>query len=285
LKVASRGLNLFISADIEGCTGIASFSQCGRPDGAHYDYGFARRIMCQDLNAVIRGARRAGAGRIVVKDGHATCKNLLVDDLEDGVELISGLGPTPDGMMDGIDSTFDAAMLVGYHGRAGALRGMMDHALVGSLHEFWVNGKPAGEILVNSAVAGAYGVPVVLVTSDEVGCAEARQDVLGVETFSTKSGLAKFMGLMKGPSAEELEVAGGRAFESRDVISPVTVVGPVEMRASFRNCDEVDLACTADGVTRLDGYTLEWRRDTFLEAHRVALDVFQLAIVGRRSVQ
>jgi D-amino peptidase len=274
-------LNLYISADIEGCTGIASFSQCGKADRDHYDYPFARRMMTHDVNAVVRGARMAGAQRIVIKDGHGNCKNLLIDELEEGVELISGLGPTPDGMMDGMNSSFDAAMLVGYHGRAGALHAMMDHALVGSLHGFWINGNPAGEILVSAAVAGAYGAPLVLVTSDDAGCEEARHDIVGVETFSTKEGLGRYMGRMKSGTTLGLERAAKRGLERKKEIDPVVFESPVHMKASFRTTEEVDLASTLENVVRVDGYSLEWTRDSFLEAHRVALNVFQLAIVGR----
>src|SRR5258708_2786980 len=138
-------MKVFISVDIEGATGLVSFSQCGRPNGEHYDFGFARRMLTHDVNAAIRGFRAAGATQVVVKDAHATCKNLLIEDLEPGTELISGFGSRKDGMMDGIDESFDAAALVGYHGMAGALNALMEHALIGGLHRFWINGQLAGE--------------------------------------------------------------------------------------------------------------------------------------------
>src|ERR1700733_3200655 len=151
-------MKVYISVDIEGITGIVSFSQCGRPDGQHFDFGFARRMLTHDVNAAICGLRAAGATEVVVKDSHATCKNLLVDELEPGTQLISGSGAGRDGMMDGIDDSFAASLLVGYHGMAGAERSLMEHALVGGLHKFWINGELAGEIAVSAAVAGAYGV-------------------------------------------------------------------------------------------------------------------------------
>src|SRR5580704_5134825 len=120
-----------MSVDIEGCTGIASFSQCGRPSAAHFDWSFAREMLHHDVNAAIRGARAAGASYILLKDGHGSCRNLLIDMLEPGVQLISGAHAGRDGMMEGLDASFDAAMLIGYHALSGALHGMMDHALVG----------------------------------------------------------------------------------------------------------------------------------------------------------
>src|SRR5437016_11887453 len=111
-------MRVYISGDIEGITGIVSWSQCGRPNKDHYDWDFARRMYSHDINAAIRGARAAGATTVVVKDSHNTGKNLLIEDLEPGTELISGYGAGLDGMMEGINSSFDAMMLVGYHAMA-----------------------------------------------------------------------------------------------------------------------------------------------------------------------
>jgi D-amino peptidase len=193
-------LKVFISTDIEGCTGVVSFSQCEKPDGHHYDYPFARRMMTHDVNAAVRGARSAGATEIVVKDGHAYCKNLLIDELEPGTQLISGIGGGKDGMMNGIDSSFDAAVLVGYHAMAGVSNAFMEHALAGGLHRFWINGEPAGEIAASAAVAGAYNVPLVAVASDSAGAEEARSLLRDVSCYATKFGQAKYMGRLLHPS-------------------------------------------------------------------------------------
>src|SRR5687768_14334167 len=99
-------MKVYISADIEGITGLVSWSQCSRPDGSSYDYQFARRMMTHDVNAAVRGARAAGATEVVIKDSHGNSKNLLIDGLEPGVQLVSGHGSGTDGMMEGIDDTF-----------------------------------------------------------------------------------------------------------------------------------------------------------------------------------
>ncbi len=278
-------MKVYISVDIEGATGVVSFSQCGRPNGEHFDYGFARRMLTEDVNAAIRGARAAGATQVVVKDSHATCKNLLVADLEPGAELISGTGPGKDGMMDGIDTSFGASMLVGYHAMAGALHGMMDHALVGGLHKFWINEELAGEIAVSAAVAGAYGVPTVLVTGDSATCAEAVDCISDVRTYSTKDGFGRFMGRLLHPSVTGpgIEAAAQEAVARATSIRPHVIEGPVTMRAGFRNVEEADLPAMLEGVSRIDAYTLEWARDDFMSAHRAALNVFNMSIRGRQS--
>ena len=278
-------MKAYISVDIEGATGIASFSQCSRPDSQHFDYGVARRMLTQDVNAAIRGLRTGGVTEITVKDSHATCKNLLVDELEPGTQLISGFGAAKDGMMDGIDSSFDVSLLVGYHGMAGLERAMMDHALVGGLYRFWINDALAGEIAISAAVAGAYGVPTILVTGDGVTCKEAADCIPGIHTYRTKEGFGRYMGKLLHPSETTpgIEQAAILALQSVGEIKPYVIEGEVTMRAEFRNTEEADLPALMEGVTRLDGYTLEWSRSDFISAHRAALAIFNMSIQGRRS--
>src|ERR1044071_4813595 len=166
-------MNIYMSADIEGTTGVVSWFQCGRKDGEHPDFDFARRMMTEDVNAAIRGAKAAGAHRIVVKDSHGNSKNLLLDPLEKGVELVSGHGGDDTrGMMVGIDGTFEAALLIGYHAHAGTLHGIMEHTISGRVHRMWINGEEQGEIGMSRGVAGAFDVPVVMISSDLAGAAE-----------------------------------------------------------------------------------------------------------------
>lgn len=278
-------MKVFISVDIEGATGIASFSQCGRADGQHYDYAFARRMLTGDVNAAIRGARAAGATEIVVKDAHGNCKNLLVPELEPGTQLISGFYPRNDYMMDGLDESFSAAMLVGYHGMAGTLHGMMEHALSGGVHRFWVNDIPAGEIAVSAALAGSYGVPTVLITSDQAGCDEAVSTIPGVGAYATKEGFGKYMGRMLHPSETwpAIEAAAKRAVATASSIRPFVIGGPVTLRSEFRTSEEADYASMLPDSVRSDAYTIELTRPTFREAHSSMLAVFQLASRGRTS--
>jgi D-amino peptidase len=276
-------MRVFISADIEGCTGLTSWSQCEGPGGAPYDWDFARKMYTHDINAAIRGAKAAGATQVVVKDAHGLGRNLLISDLEPGTELISGFS---DGnMMQGLDSTFKAAILVGYHGMAGTQNGIMEHALAGGLHRFYINGQECGEILASAAYAGAHGVPLILVTSDQAGCDEATSQVPGIKTAVTKQGMAKFMGHLLHPSITSplIEEAAKQALAAAEKTQPVKVEGLVTMRCEFHHVNEADAAAKLENIKRIDGYTVEWTRDDYLQAHRAMYLVFGLAASGRRA--
>ncbi|MEZ0324808.1 MAG: M55 family metallopeptidase [Fimbriimonas sp.] len=275
-------MKVYISADIEGITGLVSWSQCSRPDGNSYDYQFARRMMTHDVNAAVRGARAAGATEIVIKDSHGNSKNLLIDMLESGVHLISGHGSGTDGMMQGIDETFDAAMLVGYHGMAGALGGIMEHTITGGVHRIRVNGELSGEIGLSAGVAGRYGVPLVMISSDEVGCREAAELVPGILTAATKEGYGRYMGRLLHPSETGplIEAAAERAIRGKDGIKTHRWGEPTHILVEFNRAEEADMCAKLVTISRVDAYTVEGKYPTYQEAHQVVWNLMALSAQG-----
>ncbi len=276
-------MKVYISADIEGITGLVSWSQCSRPDGKSFDYAFARRMMTHDVNAAIRGARAAGATDIVVKDSHGNSKNLLIEDLEPGVRLVSGHGAGTNGMMQGIDESFDCALLVGYHAMAGTTGGVMEHTITGGVHRLWVNGKECGEIGLSAGVAGRMGVPLVMVSSDAAGCAEAKALVPGSETAVTKVGVGRYMAELRHPSetSELIEMAAQQGVRRRKEIEPHVWHEPTWVRVEFNRAEEADMGAKLLSVPRrVDGYTLEGHYPTYAEAHRVVWNLMAMSFEG-----
>lgn len=276
-------MKVYISADIEGITGLVSWSQCSRPDGKSFDYAFARRMMTHDVNAAVRGARAAGATEIVIKDSHGNSKNLIVDELEPGVRLVSGHGSRTDGMMEGIDETFDAAILVGYHAMAGTLGGVMEHTITGGVHRLWVNGIETGEMGLSAGVAGRYGVPLVMVASDEAGCAEAENLIPGVVTVATKRGYGRYMAELKHPSetGPAIEQAAQRAVLSIATISAHRFTEPTAIHVEFNRAEEADFGAKLLHVSdRVDGYSCAGSYPTYQEAHRAVWNLMAMSFEG-----
>lgn len=275
-------MKVYISADIEGVTGLVSWSQCGRPDGAHFDFDFARRMMAHDVNHAIRGARFAGATQFVVKDSHGNSKNLLGDLLEPEVQLVSGHGSGTHGMMQGIDDTFACAMLVGYHARAGTLGGVMEHTITGGVHRLWVNGEECGEIGLSAGVAGMFGVPVVMVSSDAAGCGEAEALIPNLYTAATKEGFGRYMGQCRHPqeTGRLIEQAAIDAIGNRTLVQPVIFAEPTTVRVEFNRAEEADMCAKLITVRRVDGYTVEGEYPTYEEAHRVVWNLVALSGSG-----
>jgi D-amino peptidase len=239
-------------------------------------------MITHDVNAAIRGARAAGATQVVVKDSHGNSKNLLIEDLEPGTELISGHGSGTDGMVMGIDATFDAAMLIGYHAMAGTLGGIMEHTITGGVHGLWVNGIPTGEMGLAAGVAGRYGVPVVTVSSDSAGCREAEALIPGVVTTSTKEGYGRYMGRLLHPSetGPAIEQAARDGIANLPGIKPHSYAEPTHIKVEFNRAEEADMCARLISISRAEGFSVEGRYPTYQEAHRVVWNLMAMSSVG-----
>lgn len=165
-----RGLSIFISADMEGVTGAVTPEQLG-PAG--FEYQKFREYMTREVLAAIEGARRAGATRFLVADAHGNGQNLLLDLIPPDIQVVRSW-PRPLGMMHGIDSTFDGAIFIGYHAATTNPRGVRAHTFSSAtLADVRLNGVSIPEAGMNAAIAGHFGVPVILVSGDDVTVAEA----------------------------------------------------------------------------------------------------------------
>jgi D-amino peptidase len=176
------GKKVFISVDMEGISGISGSDQLS---AAGAEYGRSRKLMADDANAAIRGARAGGATEIVVNDSHGSMRNLRLEDLEPGARLISHSFKRS-GMMEGLDDSFDAVIFVGYHAQAGTPNGLFAHTGSGVVADVRVNGRSLGEGGLNTLVAGWYGVPVVLVTGDDVAVKQVAAIATGVRSVVVK---------------------------------------------------------------------------------------------------
>ena len=171
-------MKIYISYDMEGLTGVhhSDHVAAGRTE-----YSVFQRIGMEELNAAIEVAFEEGATSVVVNENHWTMKNILIEDIYPKAEYISGWNKR-NLAMAGLDSSFDAAFLIGYHAMAGTEKGVLSHTLLGrQIHNVWLNGERVGEIAMSSALAGHYDVPIALVTGDRATTNEAQELLKNVE--------------------------------------------------------------------------------------------------------
>ncbi|OGS68985.1 MAG: hypothetical protein A2Y96_00030, partial [Firmicutes bacterium RBG_13_65_8] len=224
-------MKVFISADMEGATGVAVGAHVSRQNAD--EYGRMRRLLTADINAAVRGAAAAGGTEFLVTDAHGTMTNILIEELDRRARLTSGSNKQLL-QMEGIGPDFDAAMFVAYHAREGTEDGLLNHTLLGrTVWEVRCNGRPFGETGINAALAGHFGVPVCLVTGDDKVCREAR-DLLGdIEAAEGKLARERLVASLLPPevTAELIEGRARRALErvKSGEIKPFKVPGPVEI--------------------------------------------------------
>ena len=176
-------MKILIATDMEGITGVTTWDHV---TPGHAEYGRFRRLMTQDVNAAIRGASEAGADDIIVADGHWNGSNILVEELDPRGRLNSG-SPSPLSMMQGIDESVDGVMFVGYHARNGTPNAVLDHTWSSkTVANVWLNDILTGEFGLNGALAGHFGVPVIMATGDQTACGQIVEQLGDMETAIVK---------------------------------------------------------------------------------------------------
>jgi D-amino peptidase len=269
-------MKIFISCDMEGISGITG------PDDADprkEPYKRFQKVMTGDVNAAVEGATLAGADEIVVNDSHDGMRNILIEELSPKAQLISGF-TKPLCMMQGIDSSFDLAVFVGYHARAGTAAAVMNHTIFGKeISDVWINDVLVGETGINAGIAGYFGVPVGAVTGDDKVCREATALLGNIETAAVKEGVDRYVAkcLPLEKSRELIKNAVKRAVERRSEFKPLRYQSPTRFKVRFASTTEAAIACLLPIVTMEDSRTVSISSNDYLEAFSTFLGVLMLA--------
>jgi len=265
---AQPGPTILIVADMEGVTGVVTSEQLG-PTG--FEYERFRGFMTDEVLAAMEGARAAGAGRILVADSHGNGQNLLIDRLPEDVRVIRSW-PRRLGMLEGVDQDVDGVLFVGFHAATGDLDGVRAHTMSSAnLTGLVLNGEPASEARWGAAIAGHFGVPVLMLSGDDAIAASARRFLPDLEVAVVKRALSFH-------SADTLTPAAGRALiretAERAVrrigsIQPFRVDTPVEVTIRFKHYQPSQLLALLPIFERTDSHSVRFRAADMVEASRI----------------
>jgi D-amino peptidase len=265
-------VKVFLSTDIEGCAGIVDWAQVVSGTS---EYELGRRLLLAEVNAAIDGAVDAGAHELLVNDSHWTMQNLPPDALHARARYLSGQHK-PLYMMEGLDASFDAAFFVAYHGSIGAERAVLSHTynprVIGHVS---INGVTVGESGLNALVAQHFGVPVALVTGDDVTAEETRAVLPGAEAVVVKRAVSRFAADSLHPEAacELIRTGARRALERAAEIGPPRFDLPARAEVTFLTADMADMAAWIRGVERLDARRVAIEDDDTLRLYRTFVTV------------
>ncbi|MGC0421818.1 M55 family metallopeptidase [Embleya sp. AB8] len=193
---------VLISADMEGATGtvLPADVTAGNPR-----YERFRRLLTGDVNAAVAGFLDGGADEVIVNDAHCGMDNVLLEELDPRALLIVGRNK-PLGMLQGLELDVDALAFVGYHTGAGEA-GVLAHTYLShSVLAVRVDGRPLDEGGFNALVAAEAGVPVVLVTGDDLTCAEAARYAPGCRTVTVKTAISRHAAICRTPAATSTDI-------------------------------------------------------------------------------
>lgn len=261
----ARPIKVFISVDMEGIGGIGTPAMTS---AAGKDYATGRALMTAEVNAVVEAVLAHGPAEILVNDSHGDMQNLLHTELDPRVRYIQG-SIKPFGMVQGLDSTFDAVIFVGYHARAGTEDGFIAHTGSGTVAGLWLNGTEVGEGGLNALYAGSLGVPVLVASGDAAFDREITALVPGIRTVVTKQAVGSMVAMLAHPDTvrARLKDQVRAALAGRALARPLSASGAVTVRLRFDTTTRADIVEVIPGVRRVDGRTVEWPASSMREAY------------------
>ncbi len=253
-------MKVFISVDLEGVAGYI-----GSTEGISVG-----ELMAADTNAAIAGAFDGGAEEVMVVEAHGSKRNINPQRIDPRARILSGRPRTPE-HMGGIDETFDAALFIGYHAKAGTLRGVMSHTYTGVVFSLRINNIEVGETGADAAIAGHFGVPVLMVSGDDTVCKEGK-DLLGdIETVVVKDGVSRSAAVCIPPSRayEMIQQGADRALKKVGSISPFVIKSPIHVEVTFTDPSYADTICFLPFVDRIDGRMVAYDAPDLLYAMKI----------------
>ena len=264
-SVAARdSLKIYISADMEGVVGVVTPDQLN-PDG--FEYQRFREFMTAEVNACIKAAREAGATEILVSDSHGNGENLLIEKMPDDVMIVRSW-PRPMGMMEGIDETFDGVIFIGYHAGTDNKNGVRAHTMSSSnLTGVRLNGMAMSEGSLNAAIAGHFGVPVIMVSGDDATIEETRELIGDVEGAVVKwaNGFHSARTLTPEAGYAVIREKTRAAIARIDEFKPYVLKPPIELEVSLKNYRPVELLGYLKQVERVSSHTVRFIGEDMLE--------------------
>jgi D-amino peptidase len=224
-------MKIMIRSDIEGVTGVTTYQQAESSD-------FGRRMLMNDLTACIDGILSAGDHEIVIYDEHTDGRNVDIDSLPECISVIMGK-PVYRVDWGGIDSSFDAMIMVGFHSRSGVEGALLPHSYSRKNLEIRLNGMVVGEIGMEAAIAGDFGIPLWLITGDSAGMAEAEKLIKGIKTVTVKEAMGEFEANCYSPkkTATMISDAAKSVVQNPPATEPFKIKGPVKMEIDLKESD------------------------------------------------
>jgi D-amino peptidase len=261
-------LKVYIAADLEGIGGVSTWDVQADAKGREFEK--FRQLMTQEVNAAVAGAFDAGASEVLVSDSHGDAQNIDVEALDKRAQLVRAW-PRPLLMMQGIDRSFGAAVLIGYYASQGEFPAVLAHNMVSQrIMDIRYNGTTLPDAALGAAIAGEYNVPVVFVSGDQTITQEAKRLFGPIETVAVKQAIGFYAATMMHPEAAQRLTREGvkRGIERRRELKPFQLTHPVKLEITFKQTVNAEVVSYLPGVERPKGDTIAFTAKDMNEASR-----------------
>lgn len=181
-------MKIYILTDMEGITGVVSPDKQAKPGS--FGYQEAREFLMSDLNAAVEGALEGGASEILIYDMHYYGLNVILDKLHPKAKIIMG-NPHIVPLEMGLNNTFKGMLMIGFHAMAETEEALLSHTYSHDIKALYLNGVLVGEIGMEAAIAGTYGVPLIMISGDSKGIEEGEKIVEDFEEATVKYAISE----------------------------------------------------------------------------------------------
>ncbi|GHD00853.1 peptide ABC transporter substrate-binding protein [Streptomyces violarus] len=259
-------MRILISADMEGATGV-TWPDDVVPGAAQWER--CRSLFTSDVNAAVRGFHDGGADEVIINEAHATMRNLLLEQLDERAQLLTGRHKELS-MVEGVQhGDVDGIAFVGYHAGAG-MEGVLAHTyLANQITGVWLNDVRASEGLLNAHVVAEFGVPVVLVTGDDVACEDALGYAPEALKVAVKDHVSRYAAVCRTPARTGADIrAAAKEAAALAVRHDPVRGGPFTVAVEF-DAEHLAMAATiVPGVDRIGERKVACTSETMYEGIR-----------------
>ncbi|UUU39096.1 M55 family metallopeptidase [Streptomyces sp. NBC_00162] len=259
-------MKILISADMEGATGV-TWPEDVVPGASQWER--CRHMFTSDVNAAALGFYDGGADQVLINEAHWTMRNLLLEKLDARAEMLTGRHKTLS-MVEGVQhGDVDGIAFVGYHTGAGS-EGVLAHTyLANSITGVWLNGIRASEGLLNAHVVAEYGVPVIMVTGDDLTCVDAAGYAPDAVTVAVKDHVSRYAAVCRTPARTAADIrAAAKEATALAVRRDPVLGGPYTVELEF-DAEHLALAATVvPGAERCGERRVAYSSETMYEGIR-----------------
>jgi len=262
-------MKVYISADIEGIAGVVDWKETDQAEAEYRPYSLQ---MTREVKAACKGAINAGAKEIWVKDSHDLGRNINIDELPKIVRIIRSWSEHPFCMMQELDASFDAVIMIGYHSGAGSDGNPLAHTFsCEKIAYLKINDELADEFLVNTYTAGFVKVPVVFVSGDETLCKTVKNFNDSIKTVATKKGIGNsVISIHPEEAIKRTKAAVQEALEeSNRQLCKVNLPSKFKIEINYMKHAQAYHASFYPGVKQLNANTVLFEADDYFEVLRM----------------
>lgn len=271
-------MKVYLMTDLEGVAGVYTWENREDESRENHERRMRqRRWLAAEVSAAADGFFAGGATEVIVNDGHGAGYTIDLDHVDPRVEVING--KERPFWLPYLDETCDATGIVGGHAKAGTPSGCLCHTMSGAIRNWTFNGVSMGEMGIQAAIAGHYGVPFLFVTGDAHACREMEELIPGVVSVPVKTGMSRLSARHRAPAraCDLIRDGARRAAGVVGEVEPLKLESPILFRderveATFdeenppehsrvidAHAREIEAEDIIDLMHRIYGYPRDWK--------------------------